>query len=79
MAADHSAAASHGAAPQPTARGGAELVAANLSLLVVVVAPRPAPDLFLVDRYLAAGASAGIATLLLANKADLRTRGGLAR
>ena len=51
-------------------RGGAELVAANLTLLVVVVAPRPAPDLFLADRYLAAGASAGIATLLLANKSD---------
>ena len=52
------------------ARGGAELVAANLTLLVVVVAPRPEPDLFLVDRYLAAAASAGIGALLLANKAD---------
>jgi ribosome biogenesis GTPase / thiamine phosphate phosphatase len=51
-------------------RGQAELVAANLSLLVVVVAPHPRPDLFLVDRYLAAAASAGIAALLLANKAD---------
>ena len=52
------------------ARGGAELVAANLTLLVVVLAPRPEPDLFLVDRYLAAAASAGIGALLLANKAD---------
>ena len=52
------------------ARGRAELVAANLTLLVVVVAPRPPPDLFLVDRYLAAAASAGIGSLLLANKAD---------
>ncbi len=52
------------------ARGRAELVAANLTLLVVVVAPRPEPDLFLVDRYLAAAASAGIGSLLLANKAD---------
>jgi ribosome biogenesis GTPase / thiamine phosphate phosphatase len=52
------------------ARGRAELVAANLSLLVVVVAWRPEPDLFLVDRYLAAAASAGIAALLLVNKAD---------
>ena len=51
-------------------RGQAELVAANLSLLVVVVAPHPRPDLFLVDRYLAAAASAGIGALLLANKAD---------
>jgi ribosome biogenesis GTPase / thiamine phosphate phosphatase len=52
------------------ARGRAELVAANLTMLVVVVAPRPQPDLFLVDRYLAAAASAGIGVLLVANKAD---------
>ena len=52
------------------ARGRAELVAANLTLLVVVVAPRPQPDFFLVDRYLAAAASAGLGALLLANKAD---------
>lgn len=52
------------------ARGGAELVAANLTLLVVVLAPRPEPDLFLVDRYLAAAVSTGISSLLLANKAD---------
>jgi ribosome biogenesis GTPase len=53
------------------ARGRAELVAANLTLLVVVLAPRPEPDLYLVDRYLAAAASGGIGALLLANKADL--------
>jgi ribosome biogenesis GTPase len=35
-----------------------------------VVAPRPQPDFFLVDRYLAAAASAGLGALLLANKAD---------
>jgi ribosome biogenesis GTPase / thiamine phosphate phosphatase len=52
------------------ARGRAELVAANLTMLVVVVAPQPRPDLFLVDRYLAAAASAGIGSLLVANKAD---------
>jgi len=51
-------------------RGRAELVAANLDLLVVVIAPLPAPDLFLADRYLAAAASAGIGALLLANKSD---------
>ena len=52
-------------------RGRAELVAANLTLLVVVVAPKPPADLFLVDRYLAAAASAGIDSLIVANKADL--------
>jgi len=51
-------------------RGQSELVAANLSLLVVVLAPSPVPDLFLVDRYLAAASCAGMAGLLLANKAD---------
>ena len=53
------------------ARGQPELVAANLTLLVVVLAPSPAPDLFLVDRYLAAAGCAGMGALLLANKADL--------
>jgi ribosome biogenesis GTPase len=52
------------------ARGQPELVAANLTRLVVVLAPSPAPDLFLVDRYLAAAECAGIGTILLANKAD---------
>jgi ribosome biogenesis GTPase len=52
------------------ARGRAELVAANLTMLVIVVAPRPRPDLFLVDRYLAAADSAGLRTVLLANKCD---------
>lgn len=52
------------------ARGKSELVAANLSLLVVVLAPTPAPDLFLVDRYLAAASCAGMGAMLLANKSD---------
>src|SRR5262249_40769345 len=52
------------------ARGRAELVAANVTLLVIVIAPRPEPDLFVVDRYLAAAATAGTSALLLANKAD---------
>jgi len=53
------------------ARGRPELVAANLTCLVVVLAPLPEPDLFVVDRYLAAAHSARIAALLVANKADL--------
>jgi ribosome biogenesis GTPase len=53
------------------ARGGAEAVVANISLLVIVLAPRPAPDPFMVDRYLAAAASANIQALLLVNKIDL--------
>jgi ribosome biogenesis GTPase len=52
-------------------RGVTEPVVANLSRLLVVLAPLPAPDLFVIDRYLAAAASAGIAGLLVLNKADL--------
>jgi ribosome biogenesis GTPase len=33
-------------------RGASEPVVANISRLVVVVAPLPAPDYFIVDRYL---------------------------
>jgi len=61
----------HGALYRSDARGRSELLAANLNLLVVVVAPVPAPDLFVVDRYLAAAASAGVEAALLANKSDL--------
>jgi ribosome biogenesis GTPase len=52
-------------------RGATEPVVANLSRLLVVLAPRPAPDLFVIDRYLAAAESNGIAGLLVVNKADL--------
>ncbi len=52
-------------------RGQPETVAANLGRLLVVVAPRPEPDLFLVDRYLAAAASAGLRATVIAGKCDL--------
>jgi ribosome biogenesis GTPase len=52
-------------------RGEAEIVVANISHLVAVIAPRPAPDYFVIDRYFAAAASSGIASVLVANKADL--------
>jgi ribosome biogenesis GTPase len=53
------------------AHGGGELVAANISLLVVVAAPLPQPDFFIVDRYLAAARCAGISACVLLNKCDL--------
>jgi len=52
-------------------RGSSEAICANLSLLLVVCAPRPQADLFVVDRYLAAAASAGIGALIVLNKSDL--------
>jgi ribosome biogenesis GTPase len=60
-----------GALYRSNARGQGELIAANLSLLLVVVAPRPAPDFYIVDRYLAAAQCAGIRAAVLLNKAEL--------
>src|SRR5215470_473759 len=53
------------------ARGGAEAVAANLNQLLVVLAPLPVPDLFVIDRYLAAATSAHLSATLIVNKSDL--------
>lgn len=53
------------------ARGRAEPVASNIDRLAIVVAPRPAPDWFLVDRYWAAALQAAIDGLLIVNKTDL--------
>jgi ribosome biogenesis GTPase / thiamine phosphate phosphatase len=52
-------------------RGMTEPVIANLSRLLVVLAPVPAPDLFVVDRYLSAAASGGIGGMLVVNKMEL--------
>lgn len=59
------------------ARGQTEPLAANLSLLLVVVAPQPRPDLFIVDRYLAAARCEQLAALVLVNKSDLPIDPGL--
>jgi ribosome biogenesis GTPase / thiamine phosphate phosphatase len=53
------------------ARGGSELIAANLSLLLVVVAPVPEPDFFVVDRYLCAAQCGGLAAAVVLNKSEL--------
>lgn len=53
-------------------RGQGEGVAANVSLIAVVVAPQPAPDWQLVDRYFVAAALMGIEALLVRNKYDLQ-------
>jgi ribosome biogenesis GTPase len=58
-------------------RGGAEPVVANLSQLLVMLAPRPAADLFVLDRYLAAATSGGISATLVLNKQDLGLDAGL--
>lgn len=52
-------------------QGRSEPLAANLTQLAVVLAPLPAPDLFIVDRYLAAAECAGLAVLIVHNKQEL--------
>jgi ribosome biogenesis GTPase len=54
-----------------TLRADSEALAANLTRMAVVIAPLPAPDLFLVDRYLCAAECAGIDALVVLNKNDL--------
>jgi ribosome biogenesis GTPase len=52
-------------------RGESEPVVANITQLVVVVAPLPQPDFFIVDRYLCAATAAGIKGAVAVNKSDL--------
>jgi len=59
-------------------RGRSEPVVANLTRLLVVLAPMPLPDLFVVDRYLAAAESAHIAATLVVNKEELGVDADLA-
>jgi ribosome biogenesis GTPase len=57
-------------------RGDAEEIAANLDQLLAVIAPVPAPDFAICDRYLAAAEWAGLAAGVVLNKMDLRDRAG---
>jgi ribosome biogenesis GTPase len=52
-------------------RGRTEPLAANLSLLAVIIAPEPQPDPYIADRYLAGAALAGVTGIVVANKAEL--------
>jgi ribosome biogenesis GTPase len=59
-------------------RGGAEPVVANLTRLLVVLAPLPLPDPFVLDRYLAAATAAGVPSTLIVNKSELGVDAALA-
>jgi len=59
------------------ARGAVEPVLANITRLLVVIAPLPPPDPFVADRYLAAAESAGVAATPVLNKAELGIDPGL--
>lgn len=60
---------------RPDSRGLVEVLAANLTLLCVVVSETPAPDWFIVDRYLCAAELMRVAAAVVFNKSDIiRTR-----
>ena len=61
----------HSELRRPDSRGRSEVLAANISQLVVVCAPRPIPDPFIVDRYLAAAEVMDATAAIVANKTDL--------
>ncbi|MEN9705689.1 MAG: hypothetical protein RLZZ393_1568 [Pseudomonadota bacterium] len=52
-------------------RGDSEPIVANLDRLAIVMAGVPRPDLYMVDRYLCAAASAGLGALVVVNKCDI--------
>jgi ribosome biogenesis GTPase len=56
---------------RPDSRGRSELAAANLSRLVIVLAPEPEPDFFIADRYLCAAEMMATEALIIWNKCDL--------
>lgn len=58
--------------------GQPEVVVANLDQLVAVLAPVPAPDFSMCDRYLAAAAWAGLEAAVALNKSDLPEAGSAA-
>ena len=51
-------------------RGRTEPLAANLTLLAVVIAPEPEPDPYMVDRYLAGASFSDIKGAVIVNKCD---------
>jgi ribosome biogenesis GTPase len=56
---------------RPDFSGRDKPLAANLTRLVVLIAPEPDPSGYLVDQYLAAAELIGVQALLVANKMDL--------
>jgi ribosome biogenesis GTPase len=56
---------------RPDYAGRSKPLAANLTQLVVVLAPKPEPSGYLLDQYLVAAENMGVATLILGNKMDL--------
>lgn len=56
---------------RPDSRGRAEVLAANLSCIAVVVSAIPEPDWFITDRYLCAAELMGVRGAVIYNKIDV--------
>lgn len=56
---------------RPDRRGREEVLAANVDQLLVVCAPKPAFDPFIIDRYLVAAELMGVDAAVVCNKQDL--------
>ena len=61
----------HTALTRPDYTGKEKAIAANITQLVVVLAPHPEPTGYLLDQYLVAAERIGVAGLVCLNKADL--------
>ena len=59
---------------RPDSRGKIRTVVANISQIVITVAPEPEPHANLIDRYLVASEHHHIAALIILNKIDLHTK-----
>lgn len=62
---------------RPNYSGEQRALAANITQLVIVLAPEPAPTPYLVDQYLVAAEQIGVNTLIALNKRDLMDQAAL--
>lgn len=56
---------------RPNLRGAVEVLASNVDVMVVVAAPEPKPDWYIVDRYLCAAENMGADAIIAWHKTDL--------
>lgn len=61
----------HSALTRPDYSGREKALAANVTQLVIVLAPEPEPTGFLIDQYLVAAEQLGVEAIICLNKADL--------
>lgn len=56
---------------RPNLRGAVEVLASNIDVMIVVAAPEPTPDWYIVDRYLCAAENMGAEAIVAWHKAEL--------